>query len=258
MNWDEAVDKVSPYICKIETPMGHGTGFLCLYNQDKSICGIATALHVVFHADDWQQPIRVRHEQSGREVLFGEKDRYIFKDWRTDSAVIVFPKGEWPLPNELIPLLPMGNALGIGVEVGWLGFPAIEPWTLCFFSGNISAWNASRKAYFIDGVAINGVSGGPVMYFSETEGTQVVGIISAYKANRASGEALPGLSLAQDVSHFHDVINHIRSIDEAQKKKEEFEKSRRVGAAEQMGPQPDNRDGGAPMPGKDEKKGGCP
>ena len=76
MNWDLVLKKTTPYILKIETPAGHGTGFLCLYNQDKSICGIATALHVVFYADDWQQPIRVRHEQSGevaRLSLFDSK-----------------------------------------------------------------------------------------------------------------------------------------------------------------------------------------
>ena len=36
MNWNEIVDKVAPYIVKIETPRGHGTGFLCLYNENRT------------------------------------------------------------------------------------------------------------------------------------------------------------------------------------------------------------------------------
>jgi hypothetical protein len=88
--------------------------------------------------------------------------------------------------------------LPIGAEVGWLGFPAIAQYTLCFFSGNVSAWQEWRNAYLIDGVAINGVSGGPVIYSTPTDGVQIVGCISAYRANRATGEALPGLSIAQD------------------------------------------------------------
>lgn len=226
MNWDQIVEGVMPYIVKIETPEGHGTGFLCLYNKNKSMCGIATAMHVVSHANEWQQPIRIRHNKSKATTLLKEDDRIIVEDWKTDSAVILLsPKGiDWP--EEVPPLLPTGNPISIGTEVGWLGFPAIESWTLCFFSGNISAWRNDRKAYLIDGVAINGVSGGPVIYPNEVvKDSQIVGIISAYRANRVTGETLPGLSIAQDVSHFHDVINRIRSIDEAQKQKQEIQKS---------------------------------
>lgn len=65
MNWDEIVAKITPYIVKIETPQGHGTGFLCLYNEDHSMCGIATARHVVQHAEEWQEPIRVVQQETG-------------------------------------------------------------------------------------------------------------------------------------------------------------------------------------------------
>ena len=117
-------------------------------------------------------------------------------------------------PVDPIPLLRANIALPLGTEVGWLGFPALVPDKLCFFSGNISARYEERHAYLIDGVAINGVSGGPVVYSTPTEGTQIVGTISAYAANRATGETLPGLSIAQDVSHFHDTIVRVKSIDE--------------------------------------------
>lgn len=51
----------------------------------------------------------------------------------------------------------------------------------------------------------------------------MIGCVSAYHANRATGEALPGLLRAQDVSHFHESADTIRSWDEAAAKKAEFE-----------------------------------
>ncbi len=223
MNWDQVVKKVSPHVVKIETPSGHGTGFLLLHNDTHTWCGIATAEHVVSYADDWQQPIKI-YPQSGAHLFLRPENRVIYRDWKTDSAVILFFKGELQLPEISIALLPMGQLIDIGAEVGWLGFPSLAPHSLCFFSGNISAMQGYRNAYLIDGVAINGVSGGPVLYLTETDGVQIVGTVSAYSANRATGEALPGLAIAQDVSHFHDVANHVHSIDEANRKKAEFEK----------------------------------
>ena len=49
----------------------------------------------------------------------------------------------------------MGSVIDIGSEIGWLGFPSVAPHDLCFFSGNISARQEYRKAYLVDGVAIN-------------------------------------------------------------------------------------------------------
>lgn len=230
MNWDQIVQKVTPYIVKIETPTGYGTGFLSLYNEDKTWCGISTAAHVVSDADEWQKPIRIRHQGSPEVLLLQPKDRVIFIDWKTDSAVVLFFKVNLNLPEFPIALLPVGTALGIGVEVGWLGFPNIQADTLCFFSGNTSARQEFRNAYLIDGVSIHGVSGGPVLHKHETDGVQVVGIVSAYHVNRATGEALPGLLIAQDVSHFHDVLQRVRSVDEANKKKREFESQQAIEA----------------------------
>lgn len=218
MNWNAIVEKVAPYVVKIETPTGHGTGFLCLYNQDKSLLGIATARHVVSYADEWQQPIRINHFPSGTTKFMKEDDRTILSDPETDSAVILFPLGELNLPKELIPLLPSSAALDIGTEIGWLGYPAMASSTLCFFSGNVSA--RREHSYLIDGVAINGVSGGPVIYSNDIDGVQFVGTVSAYMSNRATGDTLPGLAIAQDVSHFHDMISFIKSLDEAREKKQ--------------------------------------
>jgi hypothetical protein len=225
MNWNEIVDKVMPSLVKIETPMGHGTGFLCLYNEARNLCGIATAHHVVSHADQWKQPIRINHYASMTTAFVKEEERVIWGDVNRDSAVLLMSVGELELPKDPIPLLPIERRLPIGVEVGWLGYPAIAQNTLCFFAGNVSAWQDFRSAYLIDGVAINGVSGGPVIYSTPTEGVQIVGSISAYRANRATGEVLPGLSIAQDVSHFQDSASRVRSIDEGNRQKKAIEEA---------------------------------
>jgi hypothetical protein len=223
MNWDQVVKKVSPHVVKIETPSGHGTGFCLLYNEQNQWYCIATADHVVAHADNWREPIKIHHPNSGEPLFLRAEDRVIYRDWRTDSAVILFLKGDFEFPEIPITLFPMGQRIDIGAEVGWLGFPSVAPHTLCFFSGNISAHQEFRNAYLIDGVAINGVSGGPVLFLTETDGVQIVGTVSAYTANRATGEALPGLAIAQDVSHFHSIYTHVNSLDEANRKKQEFE-----------------------------------
>jgi hypothetical protein len=101
-----------------------------------------------------------------------------------------------------------------------------------FFSGAISASHIAKKSYLIDGVAINGVSGGPVFHCPDSDKVQIIGCVSAYHANRATGETLPGLLRAQDVSHFHGVAKHVQSIDQANVKKKEFEETQKLKAAD--------------------------
>ena len=232
MNWESVVAKVSPYIVKIETLSGSGTGYLCFWREAKSWCGIATAAHVVEDADDWQQPIKLHNYNFTKHIFLKEADRFIWIDKKLDSAVIFFNPSELELPEEVIRLRPKEKPIIIGNEVGWLGFPTIEPYKLCFFSGSISARRDDDSAYLIDGVAINGVSGGPVFYLEATEGVQFVGIVSAYRINRQSGEALPGLLIAQDVSHAHYILDTMRSLDEAKKKKAEEEAKKKQAEAE--------------------------
>ena len=229
MSWDNAVNTITPHIVKIETPRGYGTGFLAFYNYDKLWCGIATAAHVVGHSDEWQEPIRVWHANTPGPMFLTQSPRVIFLDHSTDSAIVFFLKGHLQLPEVPVALLPVGEPLGIGHDVGWLGYPAIEQSTLCFFAGSVSAPLPARKAYLIDGVAINGVSGGPVIHCDTSSGAvQIIGCVSAYHANRVTGETLPGLLKAQDVSHFHEVAESVRSIDEANAKKAEFEAAQKA------------------------------
>jgi hypothetical protein len=244
MQWNRMVDVIAPHVFKIESPSGHGTGFLCLMGKDHEMVGIATALHVVQQADKWQQPIRVSNYQTQDTRLLTTTDRVILSSGPRDSAVILFGPGDLHLPEKLIPLVPDDVFLTVGCEVGWVGFPAVEPNTLCFFCGYISASILDNTAYLVDGVAINGVSGGPVFSYQFSTGAdgkrfpdpEIIGLTTAYIPNRATGEPLPGLAVAQDVSHIHEVISRLASLQEAQEKKSQLER--------EMQKPPDGPDGG--------------
>jgi Trypsin-like peptidase domain len=227
MNWDDAVNEIKPHVVKIETPRGHGTGFLSFYNQSGFWCGIATAAHVVDRADEWQELIKIWHEPSGRPILFKEEERVIFLDHVNDSAVILIPRSGLQLPEVPIGMLPVEETCRIGSDIGWLGYPAMAPYSLCFFAGTVSTRQDYRKSYLIDGVAIHGVSGGPVFHCPAPSRLMTIGCVSAYQANRVAGEALPGLLRAQDVSHFHEVAGHVRSRDEALAAKRQLEEEQK-------------------------------
>lgn len=220
MSWDSATKLIAPHVVRIETPVSMGTGFLAFYNHDASWCAIATAAHVVSHADDWQQPIRIRNNGGFR--LLNASDRVVYMDRINDSAVVLFVKGDFQLPQSPVALLPVDVPCNIGTEIAWLGYPNIEADTLCFFSGTVSAWQAHRRSYLIDGVAIHGVSGGPVFH-RINENVQIIGCVSAYHPNLAAGAPLPGLMRAQDVMQFHAVATRIKDIDDGEAKKREFE-----------------------------------
>lgn len=226
MAWDTVAAEIRPHIVKIETTLGFGTGFIYHHNADNTTLCIATAAHVLDYSDRWQQPIRVWHPESQTSsegsLLFGAADRAVFMDHVADSAVLIINNH---FQHSIAPpqLLPQSDILPIGTEVGWLGFPSIEFDTLCFFRGAISGKTPWSNAYLIDGVSINGVSGGPVFCSLEKGGLRVVGIITAYKANRHSGESLPGLAVAQDVSHFHQVAHRVNSVDDARRRQQELQ-----------------------------------
>jgi hypothetical protein len=166
--WHVLYEKLKPYVVKIETQDGFGTGFLFAYNTNKDIAAVATALHVIYHADHWRQPIRIIQESTGKEAFLNYDERVIWVDLKRDSSAIAIHSNKLEFPDETLPLLPADYYKKVGVDVGWVGYPALSPDELCFFQGRISAFKQSNDTYLIDGVAINGVSGGPI--FGEDEG----------------------------------------------------------------------------------------
>lgn len=211
-DWKNAVDEVKRYVVKISTPGVSGTGFLFAYSAQ--LCGVATAAHVVNHAHWWELPIRLHHAHSNTTIMLHHGERPILLDEAQDTAAIVFSRSLLPFPSQPLEFIESDSFLRVGNSVGWLGFPAFSAANLCFFRGTTSCLLQSEHAYLMDGVAINGVSGGPA-FWAEDKKPLIVGVVSAYLANKSTGEALPGLSVVRDLKHLQQVVTQLKSLDEA-------------------------------------------
>lgn len=220
MKWQDAVEKIQPYVVKISTPRGFGTGFLFAYAGDPNLCGIATAAHVVQHAHDWEEPMRITHVNSGKSMVLHRPQRGVLFKPDMDTAALMIGKGEFPFPSEPLPLIQKGYFVRVGIEVGWVGFPALAAESLCFFSGRVSTW-LQEGAYLVDGVAIHGVRGGPAFHLFPDrfpDRLVIMGVVSEYRPNRATGEALPGVCVIRDVEQLQTFVEVTKSIQEAQEK----------------------------------------
>lgn len=212
IKWWSIVDVIRPSVVQITTPSGSGTGFL--FYRARGICAVATAAHVVQYSDSWDFPIRLYHPTSAKTVVLKAADRAILPSHQYDSAAIVFQESVLPLPDSSLGLMTEGRYLKVGNPLGWLGFPAVAPADLCFFRGSTSCFVESEHHYLVDGVAINGVSGGPA--FTEFSDEPIlVGLVSAYIPNRQTGEALPGLCVVKDVKHLQDFVQRMQSMKQA-------------------------------------------
>ena len=200
MTWQECVDIVKPHVVRLTTPTGHGTGFLVHRRGDW--VAVATAGHVVAHAHEWGLPIKVHWghldpvtvQGAGRVLLVHpERDSAVFA-WSFDESVAP------ALPPAPLPILGDKSFVRTGVAIGWLGYPhLVEGGTrCCFFSGSVSDFIDNR--YFVDGVAIHGVSGGPAFCPDKDGNITIVGSISEYRPNRLGNESLPGMLVADDIS----------------------------------------------------------
>ena len=221
-SWQECLDQIKPYVYKIFTPQGSGTGFQLSYAHNKQFIGIATALHVIDHAHEWEEPIKLVHHKTGYTQIVREPDRVIFTYPDKDLAFILLNIGNLPANKKDLPMLGEGKRVKQGVHMGWCGFPSVSPNDLCFFTGHMSSWLKNQKSYLVDGVAINGVSGGPAFY-TTSEGLKICGVVSAYIPNRATGVVLPGVCLIKNVTPLLDAVDTISTLEEAAEKAKEQE-----------------------------------
>lgn len=225
MNWHTITESVEKYIIRIETESGGGTGFLFGYNTTGTLAAIATAAHVIDHAHRWRKPIRLVHHATGQELFLPFTDRVIFLDRERDSASILVNASALPFERETLPYIDAREFRRVGVEVAWLGFPAVAYPELCFFTGCISAFIMRLNSYLVDGVAINGVSGGPVFSPLQDGTPEIIGLVSAYLPNTAGDT--PGLLRAQDISALDQALKQLHSFEEA-KAKEKAEREKAV------------------------------
>jgi hypothetical protein len=216
--WAKAVGTMKPYIFRIETPHSRGTGFQLTTSEDTGLCGIATALHVIQQAFEWEEPIRIEHYTSSKTLLLKPPERAIKVHTEMDLAFVVFDKEDLPLQQVSIPLIPEDTVLKQGIQTGWCGFPAMAPRDLCFFSGVISCYLHNENSYLVDGVAINGVSGGPSFYVNDEREVNLCGIVSEYRPNVASGVVLPGVCVFRAIGPYYQQIKAFRTLEEAMKK----------------------------------------
>ena len=238
--WFTKLKSITPYIFKIATPGGSGTGFQLFFNN-RGICGIATAYHVIDHAYEWEEAIRVTHHESQKSKVLKVESRVIWAYPDKDLAFIIFGKEALPIAETPPKLIDPKTTLKQGVEIGWLGFPSVAPPNeLCFFAGYTSAYLKQSVSYLVDGVAINGVSGGPAFYSAPGSGEpRICGVVTAYMPNRTYGESLPGLCIVRSVEPYQETLQKLKSLDEAvEKKAEEEEKGQNAPLQQQEQPKP--------------------
>jgi hypothetical protein len=157
-------------------------------------------------------------------------------DYRRDSAAILVAANLFQLPDVTLPLIAADQFTHIGRPLGWVGYPAVAPAHLCLFQGGVSAFIEDDDSYLVDGVAINGVSGGPVFRDIGEGGPRIIGINSAYIPNRQSAGLLPGVMKAHDVTHLHAVIAQLANLDEARAKAAEEAAAQRPPVTEPQQP----------------------
>lgn len=192
---------LSKYVVKIETPDGHGSGFIVPNPAGtKNIRCIVTAFHVIKHSYEWQEPIRIVFPFDNKRVLLSVSDRHIIPAQGRDQAVIQFSAQWIQVPDSNIAFPNEDEYYVEGVNVGWLGFPALFPSNRCFFNGVISSYLESAEAYLVDGIAINGVSGGPAFVLGKNESPIVVGLVTEYRPNLSTGTPLPGMSIVRSIN----------------------------------------------------------
>ena len=195
--WPELIPVIEPLVYQVRAGTMMGTAFLI------SVTGpgdggrhsmLVTAWHVVRDVVQTEESLDlVRRDGTLLSTLTnGAAAIYPVGPPECDTALILVPTRE-PLvsPDTLLPL-PLETMLPRGAELGWLGFPGLVYPNLCFFQGVVSGYREKPPIYLIDGVAINGVSGGPA--FDRTG--LLVGFISAYVPNQVDhGTTLPGLMI---------------------------------------------------------------
>ena len=197
LRWDEAVERVAKCVFRVYAGSSAGTAFVVSLGRARNtgdwFATLATAWHVLSGLPGTTDDVAL--VSVDRSTVFtssaDELGFYPLGDARFDTGLIVVRTHE-PLVSqkELLPLLPADSVLARGADVGWLGFPGITEPELCFFHGHISGYLNEPPTYLVDGVAINGVSGGPAF----DSRAHVIGLVSAYIPNRIDASTtLPGL-----------------------------------------------------------------
>lgn len=204
LDWHEVVDRFFPSVFKIDTHDSGGTAFAFSISQNtnnkKHHTLLATAWHVLSSSEGTRSHIKITNSAGNMEWNDENDDIYILKlgSDEADTALIMVESIN-PMLNatSLLPILPFDSQLARGSNIGWLGYPGITDPELCFFSGHVSGYLNNPPTYLVDGVAVNGVSGGPVF----DNRCHLVGMMTAYIPNQIDQtRTLPGLSAVTPIN----------------------------------------------------------
>jgi hypothetical protein len=194
--WETVIPKLEPLIFQVHAGDSIGTAFAIGISRGDGgrHTMLVTALHVVESVLGSDLPLDLVDGKGEKVSAYttGPVHIYPVGPKECDTALIQLPTREPVLPpNALLPL-PFETMAPRGTSIGWLGFPGLVFPELCFFRGVVSGFREQPPIYLVDGVAINGVSGGPAF---DRRGL-IIGLISAYVPNQVSaGTTLPGLMI---------------------------------------------------------------
>ena len=210
-NWAQLVEEIRPHVVKIQTMNGWGTGFFCARIPKLNGVGIATAQHVIEHAEDWNQPLKLYC--CGKKPITLPWGQWLSLSHKSEDASVVVVLGDKvEPPSERLPRVDSTKYLAEGHEVGWVGFPSVYPDGLCFFSGRVSVYDRPRERYLLDGVSIPGVSGGPVFYRDgKTKALTLMGSITGYTRPGGGREAV-GLCVANEITKAKAIETQLAEI----------------------------------------------
>ena len=186
--------RVSPAVAVVETPNGHGTGFML------DATHVMTDAHVVQSFD----VVTVRFPDG---VTF-EDARVVVRDRLVDMAVI-----EIPTPRA-VPITIAAPPTAIGAELYVLGYPgrtgsSSQPIFSRGLLSQVTAWDSASMHYVrTDASGEQGVSGGPILdeagnvvavvQFGSTQGAYLIGASAVDLQARAQrylrGEDVDGLT----------------------------------------------------------------
>jgi hypothetical protein len=208
--WHEVVEKMAPITFRVYAGDIVGTAFIVslAHNNAGQSAILATAWHVI--EDAASKPIDVQIVSSDRRTIFDthvDEMRVQQIGSTANDTGLIFLKSRKPIIEfgQLVPILDFRSMIMRGTEVGWLGFPGLADPEICFFHGYVSAFLNEPPTYLIDGVAISGVSGGPVF----DDSCHLIGLVSAYLPNRVSRQTtLPGMSALMPINAINYFMQH--------------------------------------------------
>ena len=116
--WVRIANAVRECVVLIETPSARGTGFVVQPPPGSPNQTVITAHHVIDHALNWREPIKITHFPSGKQAFLDINARAINPNPGRDQAIVQFSAKELPLPLNKVDILTEGKRLNEGVQTG--------------------------------------------------------------------------------------------------------------------------------------------